>query len=1382
MYKIIDVMNHVILKKHTFVFCLFSAFFAVISVPATAKTAIDENLLRTYYSVHDGLSQNEVTAIIKDKHGFLWFGTRGGLNRFDGYEFIHYKPTFNKNSLNNPSIETLFSDKAGNIWIGTKGGEGNFFNYRNEQFEPIKRLPVQQIISFFEDLSGTMWIGTWSNGLFEYDQESSVYRQHLGNNRVQSVLQTPDSTIWAATINGLFFKKAGSQGFTRFAFDLPGNAITKMAHDEDNQCLWMVGWNIDLICFNYADFTFEYYRLPRVVDSGTNTYSLLHDQKGVIWVGTWGRGLFQFDQDSKKFKSIDLKPENQNFADINYQVILDLFQDSIGDIWIGTDGGGVVRLSDRNSFLTLDNNLVDAHNIKPISVVRVDDQGNKCIGTKGNGVFIITSNGDVQKLEFAGSQKLPSGYNQEVVRGFYEDPSGNFWVSMIDDLFVVVRDSRGRYRLEYASSYFDSPELELGVKVLDLLHKDDQLWLGTQEHGLYVFKIIDGKYRLVNHYTSQQFFITGLNNNRITSFDIDQKGRFWVSTYGGMYLFKQDESKFVLIDNFVRGREGPLCDIILSTYIDGANNIWIGTPCGLNMFSESDDGLFDMKTFNKSHGFADDYINAVLDDGSHIWVSTNAGLSSLDRDTYHINNYDKSDGVGDTHFLESSAYRDVQGMLYFGGHTNLSFFKPEEIIDNLNVPVIVITEFKVLNELVEIDPDGMVPMSMNQLDRIVLTHREPEFSLKFAALDFKSPHLNQYAYRLTEKNKEGEWVHIGNRRFISFSNLRPGEYELHLIGSNSNGVWNREGRIIHLKILPPPWKTGYAIAAYVLVILIIVYIISMIGIKQEKLKHSIKIEQIAREQEKDLNEYKLQFFTNISHEFSTPLTLILGPVSELQKMDPKAMSPNFFKSRIGIISQNTKHLLSLVNQLLEFRKMESGKQQLQAGKYDLIEFVSKVCDLFDDLAGYRDLSFNKLVEIDTAELYFDAFKLEIILNNLLSNAFRYAGKQGKVWIRLYETNEHTVIEVGNSGKGISRHDISRIFERYYQARGRRYYGGAGIGLALVKSFVELHHGEITVDSSAGEQTVFAVKLIKGRDHLTDNEINEAVQLSADDAAESVQITNSISLRRTLNTGTKGAKVLVVDDNADVRNYIRNILQDYYDVFDADDGLSGYDAVMEHEPDIVISDVMMPNSDGFELCKKIKSNNRTSHIPVVLLTARNTPDDKLMGIRKGADGYLFKPFEPEHLFERVKQLIASRNILATRYKKQVRLEPLNKDITSEEETLLTKALAIIEKNIKNATFDYEFLATELGMSSSTLYRNMKRLLDQTPGDFIRSIRLKKAACYLVKTNLTLSEIVENVGYTDIKNFRKNFKDEFGMAPLEFRKAAEEKQELKSRVCD
>ena len=1359
-------------KKCVLFFLLWVSFANLTSIAFSNETTRPVNLLRTYYTVHDGLSQNEVTTIIKDKHGFLWFGTRGGLNRFDGYEFVHYKPTYDANSLTNPSIETLYSDKAGNIWIGTKGGEGNFFNYQKEQFESIKRLPINQIISFSEDLSGTMWIGTWANGLFEYDPDQGKYTNHLVNNRVQSVLQTPDSTIWAGTSYGLFYRKPGDDAFSRFALDLPGNFITSMVMDADNQCIWMVGWTIDLVRFNYTDFTFKHFTLPVNHNRGVRSYSLLKDLSGTIWVGTWGDGLFQFNPDSQTFKPFDLIPENQNVPIVNYQIILDIFQDSVGDIWVGTDGGGVVRLSERNSFFTLDSRLVDSYNIKPVNAIHVDEAGSKWIGTKGNGLFFVTPAGTIQDVKFIDANQL-FFENNLVVRCLFRDQSGNMWVGMNNSIYIALKNRDGTYRLESAHTFFNSPGLHLGVKVLDILPYNNELWLATQEHGLYIFAVDEGTYELVNHYTSQQYLSTGLNNDRITSLNIDHKDRFWVSTYGGLYLFNRDDSKFLLINNFTRNREGPLCNIILSTYIDDYNQIWIGTPCGLHMFTESDDGLFEMKTFHKSHGLADDYINAVTGDGKKIWVSTNAGLSCIDPITEAISNFDISDGVGDSHFSENAVFKGNSGLLYFGGHTNITFFNPKEIIDNQLIPEIVITEFNVLNDPIQVDPDGIVPVSLNDLDRIVLSHREPEFSLKFAALDYKSPHLNQYAYKLTSSGKDGEWIHIGNRRFVSFSNLRPGEYTLHLKGSNSSGVWNTEGRVIQLEILPPPWKTGYAIAGYVVFILIIVYIINRIGINHEKLKASIKIEQIAREQEKELNEYKLQFFTNISHEFSTPLTLISGPVSELQKLDPKSISPSMYKSRIGIVAQNVKHLLNLVNQLLEFRKMERGKQQLQAGKYNIKEFVNKACMLFDNLAGYRELSFSKLIEVDSLDVYFDAFKMEIIINNLLSNAFRYAGEPGKVWLRLYETDTHAVIEVGNSGKGISRHDISRIFERYYQARDRRYYGGAGIGLALVKSFVELHHGEIDVNSTVGEETVFTVKLKKGSEHLRDEDINQSITLSADEYPGINAIgSESAIIKKTVNTGTKGAKVLVVDDNAEVRNYIKNILQEYYDVFEANDGLAGYDAVIELNPDIVISDVMMPNSDGFELCKKIKSNNLTSHIPVILLTARNTPEDKLLGIRKGADGYLFKPFEPEHLFERVKQLIASRNILAQRYKKHVILEPLNKDITSEEELLLNRAVATIEKNIKSANFDYEFLASELGMSASTLYRTMKRLIKQTPGDFIRSIRLKKAASYLVKTNFTISEIVENIGYSDIKNFRKNFKDEFGMTPLEYRKKENE----------
>ncbi len=1345
-------------------------FIAVLSDglnPLKAQSEYPADLLRTHYTVEKGLTQNEVTSIIKDKQGFMWFATRGGLNRFDGYEFLHFKPSSNGQSLSNPSIERLYTDKTGDIWIGTKGGQVNMIEYEMEQFHLLDTLPVNHVISFFDTDSSTIWLGTWENGLFQYNRQTGSLDQKLYNIRATSILQTPDGTIWCGTSYGLWYMPPGETIFKHFLFKGTGNNITGLALDENREKIWVVGWNMGVVSFDYNEMSYHQYLSQNYTNGQFKSYSILKDSNDDVWIGTWGNGLFYLDPENPEITEVNILPPTYRVSTVNYQVILDIFQDEAGEIWIGTDGGGVVKLSAGNHFHTFEEQLIIQNQIRPVSAITEDNRGNLLLGTKSNGIFKISESGKETLLKLDPSYK--SAETGLIVRSFNHAPDGSIWVGVNNDLFVYSKEPTQQDRLLLASDYFNSPELPDKVKVLDVLHDDDELWIATQEYGLYLYKKENGQYSFAHRFTRRQSEFTGLESNRITSLDKDQSGRMWVSTYHGFYLYNPADTNFTNMKSMLGEVEQPLCEIILSTFIDQDNSIWLATPCGLNRYTETESGDFNLKIYGISNGMADDFINAVMaDEEQNIWVSTNAGISMIKKDNDEIVNYDRSDGVGDINFFESSVYKDKNGILYFGGQLNLTFFNPQEIEVNSSLPDVVITEIRILNELVKVNPNGIIPVSVNQLDELRLNHQQKEFSIKFSALDYKSPQFNQYAYKLVPKNREGEWMYIGNRRFISFSNLQPGEYELHLASSNSSGVWNREGKVINLKILPPPWKTPYAVVFYVIVILLIVYAISWTGIRQEKLKNKIRLEQVAREQEKSLNEYKLQFFTNISHEFSTPLTLISGPVQELEKTELDKVPPSFVKSRLSIVSQNIRLLLNLVSQLLEFRKMESGKLKLQASRSNLSAFLSRICNSFDDLAVSRGYTFTKNICTRTMPVYFDPFKLEIILNNLLSNAFRYAGTKGKVWVNLDQTDEHAIIEVGNSGKGIGRYDISRIFDQYYQGTGRKFYGGAGIGLALVKSFVELHHGEVSVKSTEGEQTVFTIHLQKGKEHLDPSEIVNAENAEMETAYVTKDHSPNAYKKQTTNSGTKGSKVLVVDDNENVRNYIGELLSGYYDVIQAPDGEAGYDMALKHKPDIVVSDVMMPNSDGFELCKNIKNNPQLMHIPVILLTARNTSEDKLVGIRKGADGYLFKPFEPEMLIERIKQLIATRTMLASKYKKKVNLEPLNKEITPVDEQLIKRSVEIIEKNINNIKFDYEFLAREMGMSSSTLYRTMKKLIKKTPGDFIRSIRMKKAAFYLKKTNLTLSEIVENVGYNDIKNFRKNFRQEFGMSPTEYRK--------------
>lgn len=1319
----------------------------------------------SYYTVDEGLSQNEVTSVLKDKHGFMWFGTRGGLNRFDGYEFLHYKPEFQENSLTNPSIETLYSDRGGNIWIGTKGGRSSIYHYSEEVFKDIEGLPTY-VIGFLEDDSGKIWAGSWERGLYEYDPASSSVSRYLPNQRVYRIIQDDYGTIWCGTSSGLFYKPKGHDQFINLWIQDSHGSVVDIELDAQNDELWLVGWGLNLVRLNIKDLSFTKYNLPIGTGRAANTYSVLLDQnKRFVWVGTWGNGLYLFDLHNKNFRYIDLKSERKGFVpDISYQVILDLLQDEAGDIWVGTDGAGVIRISERNHFRTLFSHADLSRGSFSVNCLHVDDEGNKWVGMKGYGLLFVNNKNVVTRIGFA-DQSLNHDPSI-VVRFIAPDPAGRIWVGINEGLYVVT-GREGRWQLQPAYKYFNSPDLGLQVKVLCLLHLDGKMWMGTQEHGLYLFEQQQGRYNLAERVVAAEQ-LAGIHSNRITSFKVDRDGRTWMSTFGGLYLFDPENRSFLLINDLLLPGLKPLCDISHSVYVDASNNLWVATPCGISRFIPAANDKFHLKTYSKKEGLSDDYVNAVYGDlKGYIWASTNSGLSRLNPSNHMVWNYDLSDGLGDMNFKEAAGFRDASGWLYFGGHSNLTFFDPAKIENNDRIANILFTEFKIFNKPVKVDPDGFLPKTINEITHLTLNHRQTEFSFQFTSLDYKSPQLNQYAYRLLGKDSDSSWVNISNRRFISFNNLPAGKYILQITGSNSNGYWNPEGRTLELKILPPPWKSWYAMVFYILVILSIVFLITRVSIKQEKLKHRIKLEQLARQKDTELNEFKLQFFTNISHEFRTPLTLISAPVNELQQKGFNGLTASFFQSRMAIVNQNVKYLLLLVNQLLEFRKMESGKLSLQVARINMVDFVKRAVYGFKESLSNKAVSISENYDLKSDDVYLDAFRFEMVLNNLLSNAYKYASCPKRILVGVSESESHVILQVGNNGPGISKGEINKIFERFYQGVNHRSVRGSGIGLSIVKGITEMHKGSVEVESEDGN-TVFIIKLPKGKDHFAPEVLVE----NADTRQDEIFIPEECRVAvRSVNTRTKGAKILIVEDNEKVRDYLCKLLQDDYDVVEAVDGCQGYDLVFEHKPDLVITDLMMPFSDGYELCQKIKNNELLAHIPVIVLTARDAVKDELTAIRKGADAFLTKPFQPEVLHEKVKQILSSRKFLASKFRKKVVLEPLNKEITSDEERLLTKTLSLVEKNINNPNLDPEYLASNLGMSSSTFYRHMKKLLNQTPGEFIKSVRMKKAATYLRETNLTVSEIVENVGYLDIKNFRNSFKEEFGVTPADFKRQFE-----------
>jgi len=726
------------------------------------------------------------------------------------------------------------------------------------------------------------------------------------------------------------------------------------------------------------------------------------------------------------------------------------------------------------------------------------------------------------------------------------------------------------------------------------------------------------------------------------------------------------------------------------------------------------------------------------------------------------------DGVRGKNFTEASVFRNEKGELFFGGTSGLTYFQPREIkaLPKSNSPVF--TGLKILNQPVAIHQKfgskEVLDHSVLHAGSLIIPYNYNNFEIQFSALDYKSMGKNKYKYLL--ENHDENWNYIGERNFINFNNLKPGEYILYVKAANSNNVWNETSRKLKIEILPPFWQTWYALTFYIFIVIAIVTVIRWNAVKQVRLANSLEMEKLHHDQDHKISEMKFRFFTNISHEFRTPLTLILAPLKEILSSERKSQLSDDVVHKIGIVQKNAIRLMILVNQLLDFRKAETGNMKLKALDSNIEEFVREVCLPFYELAKINEIHFDVHSTLKSKLLWFDREKMEVVLNNLISNAFKYVKNKGHIEVALFEEEEEILLSVSDNGTGIHLAEIKHIFDRFYQVERKDNFGSSGIGLALVKRLVELHKGSISVTSEPNVNTEFVVALPKGSKHLAKDEMVDA-ESGQKYFVKNEPISTNLFQQRSKVKSKSDECILVVEDDPEVNRYLEELLQPLYCVETAFDGSFGYSKALEIKPDLILSDVMMPKTDGFELCKKIKNNDETSTIPVILLTAKSAANFKLLCVQTGADEYISKPFDPNYLIEKIRHLLDNRKKLQKQFSKSIRLEPTDVEITSSEELFIQKTIALIEKNLQNHAFSSEILASELNMSSSSLYRRLKALTGSSTAEFIRSIRIKRAGQLLADKERTITEIAYDIGFSDVKHFRTVFQKHFGCSPSEYR---------------
>ncbi len=1362
--------------------CLF-VLALLIAPPLSAKEINFRHL-----TIDDGLSQNAVFSILQDSRGFMWFGTKDGLNRYDGYNFVVYQHNpFDSTSVSDNFIKRLFEDSRGFIWVGTLDGGISVYDRTTNQFKRLKLQPIDTVLrnkyeiqAIIEDDVGNIWIGTRGDGLFKIsliqgdinnlEIKSYIHRpqdqQSIGSNTIND-LHADGHLLWIATPDGLvkFDTKTGL--YTRIAIlsshpDVPDgnlhNGVSIVYETRDNS-LWL-GTMSGLVQFDRSTETIEvhrhHYELFRF--GWGAVYGLAEDADGALWIATPAE-LMRFNP--KKSDYVSFRNDPLNPQSINHNGISSVFIDKTGILWVGTTGQGINIYDPKAQKFNLlkqvnaPTSLAAGFSVRSVTE---DNRGNVWIGTD---VLHLWQRDKNQLISFEKTPGSLNDFGNTLVWSMLATEDEYLWTGTTEGLF--------RYDLNTGSSrhYKPDPANKQGLPQKDvfalLKNHQGQLLLATEN---YLCRLMDQEKGVFECIAYQPEPSYEQQVRPVIFEDINHK--IWLGTKNGLMLLNADNETFTIYQNDpsrLTSLSNNLIKSICADPLEPGKYLWIGTNGGINRF-DMETGLF--LYYTESDGLPNNVVYAVLpDNDNNLWLSTNKGLSRFDPINKTFRNFDVKDGLQSNEFNTGAYFRSKSGELFFGGINGLNYFYPEQVVDNPHIPSVVLTRLKVGEQYITPqNRPNLLKHSIQETSQIALSYDDDVLSFEFAALDFAVPEKNQYAYLL--ENFHQDWIFAGSNRTATYTNLPPGKYSFKVKASNNDGIWNEEGLALSIVITPPWWGTWWAYVIYAFAFFAILYRIRQYEMKRIKLKNQLKMEIVETDTLRKMDQMKSQFFANISHEFRTPLTLVLGQVESVMSSDIDIKE----KTKLQIANKNARRLLTLINQLLDLSKLEAGSMELHTGTYNMVSFLKSLFYSFESLAESKNIRLQFESDHNNIAVLFDPDKFEIIIYNLLSNAFKFVGEKGEIKLILKQTkDEKLVINIIDSGIGIPQDKLPHIFDRFYQVDSSvtREHEGTGIGLALTRELVELHKGTIEVSSIEGQGSRFSISLPIAKQGSMDTVQNESSTLPDSVAGQTDEITpHSTRKESWTETGDSSRPIiLVVEDNTDVRAYIREQLETTYMVLEAENGAVGVELAHKTVPDLIVSDVMMPLMDGYTFCKHIRADELTSHIPIIMLTAKAGLDDKIEGLEKGVDAYITKPFNAKELRARVSNLLAQREQLRKRFSKAGVIRPSEVTAVSVDQAFLEKTIKMIEHHFDNPQFSNEMLAETMHMSASQLNRKLNALLGQPAGQLIRSMRLQRAADLLEQKAGTIAEVCYQMGFSDQAYFSRAFKKQFGCSPSEYK---------------
>ncbi|SHG14985.1 Two component regulator propeller [Salegentibacter echinorum] len=1325
-----------------------------------------------HLSSSDGLSQGSVISIHQDKLGQMWLGTRDGLNKYDGNAFTVYKNNPKDSlSISNSDILSIEEDERGFLWIGTYNGLNKFNPLKNrfERYfhddEPTS-LSNNTIWSVEELNDGQIWVGT-SNGLSIYNRENNNFKtlfysgddsSSIPGNYVLKIFQNKHGEVYVGTSQGLakWEKEKGTYSFTRY-----NRKIFIQDIIEDNAGnLWVGTKNKGLYKLNVKTDKLEKYTHGGEEEIDKDIRALTIDKKSRLWIGTYN-GLAIINANGELHKVVNKPFKNTS---LSKNTIKSIYTDKKGSVWIGAYYGGVNIWDESNSNFINYNKDGSENQLSydVVSSIEKDDENNIYFGTEGGGISVLDYNTkNSSYINTATFKELPSE-NIKALR--FSVDNQNLWIGTYNEGLGVFDVQRKRFVNDIIPDSLQ--ELLKHTGVYSIREDEKNVWIGTFGKGLINFNRIKETFKLYEHSLDNS---VSLSNNRIRTILIDSEENIWAATQKGLNkIIPAKSSKDVSIEHFFYDKNDNAGDDVLSVFEDSKDKIWVGTKSkGLFFYK---DGIFNPVDLLRNSQEIIAPIHAILEDkNDNLWLSTNEGILKYNPATKEVSHYNESEGLISNEFNNNASLKFNEELFFFGGPAGVSSFNPNKIVLNNYSPQVILTNFKIKNESINTGENDILNKSIAYTESINLSYDKANFSIGFATPNFINSSSNKYAYRLV--GLEEEWTNT-TKNEVNYTIQNAGTYTFEVKGANNDGVWNDTPTTLKIEVKPAPWKSAWAFILYALLIGLALYGLIWIMKSKTKLKHELELEQVEKERNQAVTNAKVQFFTNISHEFRTPLTLILGP---LQQLLSSYKGSNKMYKKLLVVESNANHLLQLINRLMDFRKLENNQFKLEAAEGNIVKFLKEIYLSFDEFA--QDGNYDYTFETSDEEIfvYYDRGKLERVFYNLISNAFRYTPNGGKIHLRIEKEDTQINIALEDSGIGIENENLDKVFDRFFEIEkpkaNQPYNQGTGIGLSIAKNIVKLHKGEILVNSEGiNKGAVFQVKLKLGKEHLSEEEIIKDFKFSDDLSLYANQVKNpDILLKRDIEDlvlDKERETILVVEDNAPLRTFIKNLLKDDYNILEAENGRVALKMTLKHMPHLIISDVIMPEMVGTELCAQIKNNIKTSHIPVILLTSRSSLIYKVEGLESGADDYISKPFDIKEFVLRVKNHLDSTKRLKNKFVHENKLAPAELTVSSMDEELLEKALKIVEDNIDNEQFNIPTFSAELGVSRTMLFTKIKAWTNYTPNEFINEIRMKRAAQLLEQGKINVSQISYKVGFRSPKYFAKCFQKKYDLTPSQY----------------